>query len=127
MASVRDVKLSVTKSNDSQPIWLVNVSYTAKFNPPELTGFKFREKFILREDDSGEIFNGADDVIKTQWGKEFDPSKAEVQREISFKVPESDLDTEGGEERLYVQVRLYNTSFNIGPYKGHSQTLALDI
>ena len=83
---------------------------------------QFKERVRLWEDDP--VYN---DLLKTVWGGIFDPSTNTVARTITFTIGEGKLDTEWGEEELFVKVNIWNASLGLWTGSGSSGTLYLDI
>ena len=122
MASVNNVNFSTTKQTGSS-LWKVTVKYNAKFTDFEKnSGMTFKERVRLWEDDPFD-----NDLLKTVWGGVFDPAANTVARTITFNIGEGKLDTEWGEEELFVKVNIFNVSLGIWAGSGQSGTLHLDI
>jgi hypothetical protein len=122
MASVNSVNFSVKKQTGSS-LWTVTVKYNANFTNFEKTsGMQFKDRVRLWEDDPFD-----DDLLKTVWGGLFDPATNTVARTISFTIGEGKLDTEWGEEELFVKVNIWNASLGLWSGSGSSGTLHLDI
>lgn len=122
MASVNSVNFSVKKQTGSS-LWTVTVKYNANFTNFEKTsGMQFKERVRLWEDDPFD-----NDLLKTVWGGLFDPSTNTVPRTITFTIGEGKLDTEWGEEELFVKVNIWNASLGLWTGSGQSGTLHLDI
>jgi hypothetical protein len=122
MASVSNVNVSVKKQTGSS-LWTVTVKYNANFtNFEKSSGMQFKERVRLWEADPN-----TDNLLKTVWGGLFDPATNTVARTITFTIGEGTLDTEWGEEELYIKVNLWNASLGIWSGSGMSGTLHLDI
>jgi hypothetical protein len=123
MANPNNINFSVKKQTGSS-LWTVTVKYNAAFNNFEKSsGMQFKERVRLWEDDPVD-----NDLLKTVWGGLFDPATNTVARTITFTIGEGKLDTEWGEEELFVKVKIWNDSLGFWTgQEGSSGTLHLDI
>lgn len=105
----------------------LNVIYQVKFDPFEIANFKFREGFVLWEEDDTSSDDMLTGVVSV---KEFAPKDLLLSqdliatRTLTFTISGDVLDTELGGEELYAMVRLRNLNLNI-LFEKRSTTLPL--
>ncbi len=124
MASIANVRLSAKKSTGAGNNWDITVKYTAKFSEYEwkTANFKFKDGFMLWESDT---FSD-DRLTGVVSGSVFNPNAATVERTLTHHISGSTLNTEWGEEELYVVVRLQNIDLNLPLYTRKSGILDID-
>jgi hypothetical protein len=109
MATIKNIKLSATKTSGAGDTWRLTVTYDAVFSKFEVENFNFRDGFVVWEDD---IFS--DDQLTGVVGiSVFNPTTTTVKRTMTATISGDTLDTELGQEELYVVVRLRNLDLNI--------------
>src|SRR5215207_6831050 len=108
MAQILNPTMTATKlaSGDN---WRINVTYTAQFSEFEIKNFRYRDGFVLWEDDP---FDN-DQLTGVVSVSTFDPSTQSVVRNMQFTISGDTLDTELGQEELFSVVRLRNLDLNI--------------
>ena len=102
-------KLEGGKVPGTPDTYELTVTYTAKFSPFEVQNFKFREGFVLWDEDG----LTDDDMLTGVVGVSvFDPSQQTVTRTMKHRISGDTLDTDLGAEELYAIVRLRNLGIN---------------
>lgn len=113
MAAIRNIRLSAKKETGTGNRWQITVNYDAHFSQHEVDTYEFRDGFVLKEDDSGSWFGGSDDRLTGVVAvSRFNPNARVVPRTLTHTISGDTLDTELGEEELYVVVRLRNLDLN---------------
>jgi hypothetical protein len=108
VAYIKNANLNAEKLNGGT--WRIHVRYDAVFSRYELDHFKFRDGFVLWEQDTLSDNDQLSGVVNIEY---FNPSTSPMHREKLVDIDEDSLDTEWGEEELYAQIRLRNLDLNI--------------
>lgn len=109
MAAVSNVRLNVSRVSSAD--FMITVSYTALLSPFEVSNgnFKCRDNFVLWESDSGDLFGGIDEPLTGTVGSSyFKGDAARIERRLTHRISAASVNSEPGQEELYVVVRLQN-------------------
>jgi hypothetical protein len=109
MASITNIKLSATKVTGGGDNWKLTVTYDAVFSKFEIDNFNFRDGFIVWEDDPFDD----DKLTGVVAVSVFNPTGSPTKRTMTTTISADTLDTELGDEEIYVFVRLRNLDLNI--------------
>ncbi|HEX8852551.1 MAG TPA: hypothetical protein VF754_03640 [Pyrinomonadaceae bacterium] len=104
MASISNIQFSAKKSAGDDRAWVVEVRYDASFLADELSKkYQFSDHCELYDDDPS-----FDDYLASGGNISFVPTTSPVKRVITIDTTETTLDTDVGNEELYVIVFLKN-------------------
>jgi hypothetical protein len=109
MASITNIVLSATKTTGAGDTWRLTATYDAVFSKFELDAFTYRDGFVVWEDDP---FDN-DKLTGVVGVSVFNPTTSPTKRTITTTISGDTLDTELGEEEIFVIVRLRNLDLNI--------------